>query len=378
MKHFFQVARLSESFLHDLEESCLCKIGQMGNLSRKFRIVFGAAIWLCAVGTAWWYLTGRGPDAVVQPELVTSLTAYATGARRMATLEFESPCAVRAGDPIFVVDGPDLVRQVGEIAAVSSGDSGASIEALFYTSAPEITHDANLTYHVTPSSMDWVLRTMLPEEKRQQVTAELKQSFDQHREEVISLLRPIAEDALRDAFSVVEADLAVALRKRNTELERLGGRYQRELVERELVPLVRREIWPIVVKHAQPEMDRVGQEIWERASLWRFGWRYAYDVTPLPQKDLAKDEWERFLEAEAIGVLKNHKEQFMRVQEEVFRDVARNPEVQDAVRRSVTKVVSDPEVQQIATEVIEEVVLYNPHLRSVLEKHWRSDRTQRA
>jgi hypothetical protein len=219
---------------------------------------------------------------------------------------------------------------------------------------------------------------MLPEEKRRQVAAELKRSFDQHSEEVVGLLRPIAEDAVRDAFSVVEADLTVALRKRNAELERLAGRYQRELVERELVPMVRREIWPVVVKHAQPEMDRIGREIWDRASLWRFGWRYAYDVTPLPQKDLAKGEWQRFVAQEAVPVLEDHKEQFMQIQERVFREVARNPEVQAAVRRSVTKVISNPDVQHIATEVIQEVVLYNPRLRSVLERHWQSDRTQRA
>ncbi len=350
----------------------------MGNLHKRIRVVCGAAIWLCGLGTAWWYFTGRGSEAIVQPELVASLTTYATGTRRLVELEFEAPCRVRAGDPIFVVDGPDSARQIGEIAAVSHGDSGNSIGALFYTSAPEISGDAELTYHATPNSMDWVLRTMLPEGKRRQVAAELKQSFDEHSEEVIGLLQPIVEDAVRDAFSVVEADLRVALRKRNSELERLGGRYQRELVERELVPLVRREIWPVVVKHAQPEMDRVGREIWDRASLWRFGWRYAYDVTPLPQRDLAKGEWERFMAEEAVPVLENHKEQFMQIQERVFREVARNPEVQDAVRRSVTKVVSDPDVQHIATEVIEEVVLYNPRLRSVLERHWNSERTQRA
>jgi hypothetical protein len=150
------------------------------------------------------------------------------------------------------------------------------------------------------------------------------------------------------------------------------------LVERQLVPLIRREIWPIVVQHAKPEVERVGREVWQRASLWRFGWRYAYDVSPLPQRDLARGEWERFLEQEAGPVLEDHMEDFLRVQERVFRDVARNPQVQEAVRRSVTQVVSDPDVQRIASEVIQEVVLYNPRLRDVLEEHWRSERTQQA
>jgi hypothetical protein len=350
----------------------------MGNLSKKIRILIGAAIWVGSSWGLWWYLAQRGPASPLQPELVSSLRDYAAGTRRTADLQFDQPCPVRTGDPIFVVDGPDRVRQVGEIAAVGDSGSAAGVQALFYSSAPHLTGTVQLTYHETSSSLDWVLRTMLPEHKRRQIADQMQASFDQHREEVVGLLRPIAEEAVRDAFSVVEADLNTALRKRNEELEQLGGRYQRELVERQLVPLVRREIWPIVVKHAQPEVDRVGREIWERTSLWRFGWRYAYDVSPLPQRDLAQAEWERLLEQEATPVLENHMEELLRVQERVFRDVARNPQVQDAVRRSVTQVVRDPEVQRLATEVIQEVVLDNPRLRAVLEQHWRSERTQQA
>ena len=347
-------------------------------MSRIVRISLGATLWLSLVGAGWWILSDRGPDAVVHRELVTSLWDYGTGTRRKAELDFESSCRVAAGDPIFIIDGPGSVRQVGEISLVTNDRADPSIEAIFYTSAPNIAPNAKLTYHKTPSSMDWVLRTMLPETKRKQVADELKTSFEQHREEVIGLLRPIVEDALQDAFSVIEKDLPVALQRRNAELEKLGGRYQRELVERELVPLVRREIWPIVRKHAEPEINEIGQELWQRASLWRFGWRYAYDITPFPQKDLAKKEWDRFLEDEAVPVLKGHTEDFMRAQEQIFRDVARNPKVQAAVRRSVTKVVSDPSVQQIACEVIQEVVLDNPRLRDVLEDHWRSERTETA
>jgi hypothetical protein len=350
----------------------------MGKITRLVRIFLGAAIWLSLVGIGWWAISDRGPDGIVQRELVTSLWDYGTGARRVAELKFEASCRVAAGDPIFIVDGPDDVRQVGEISLVAADATVPSIEAIFYTSAPEIAPNARLTYHQTPGSMDWVLRTMLPEAKRKQIANELKTSFEQHREEVIGLMRPIVEEALQDAFSVVEQDLPVALQRRNAELEKLGGRYQRELVERELVPLVRGEIWPIVRKHAEPEVNRIGQELWQRASLWRFGWRYAYDIAPLPQKDLAKREWERFLKDEAVPVLEGHSEDFMRAQEQIFRDVARNTKVQAAVRRSVTKVVKDPGVQKIACEVIQEVVLDNPRLRGVMERHWHSERTQAA
>jgi len=226
--------------------------------------------------------------------------------------------------------------------------------------------------------MEWVLRTVLPAEKRRQIATELSGAFELHREEVVRVLRPVVEDALREAFLVVEQDLPPALERRRDELEQLGGKYQREIVEKELVPLVRQEIWPIVRRHAEPTVNEVGREIWQRASLWRFGWRYAYDKSPLPRKNLAQQEWTRFLEEEVVPVFEGHTEEFIDVQQRIFADVARDPEVREVVRSSLGKIAGDPEAQRIAWEVVQEVIVYNPRLKEVFDKHWRSEKARRA
>jgi len=303
---------------------------------------------------------------------------YATGRRRVAELESEELLDVRLRDPVFVVEGPESIRQVGEVASISYSNFQLTGQVVLYSCAPTVDSGARLTYHQTPYSMEWVLRTVLPAEKRRQIATELSGAFELHREEVVRVLRPVVEDALREAFLVVEQDLPPALERRRDELEQLGGKYQREIVEKELVPLVRQEIWPIVRRHAEPTVNEVGREIWQRASLWRFGWRYAYDKSPLPRKNLAQQEWTRFLEEEVVPVFEGHTEEFIDVQQRIFADVARDPEVREVVRSSLGKIAGDPEAQRIAWEVVQEVIVYNPRLKEVFDKHWRSEKARRA
>ena len=347
-------------------------------MSRIVRIVVGMAIWIAAVGAGWWALAGRGERSPIAPRLTRQLWDYAAGRRRVVGVRFSQRVDLRPGDPVFVIKGPEAIRQVGEVASVSATPSGLTGRIVLYSCAPPITGDAHLSYHQTPYSIGWVLRTMLSEKNRRQIMAELAAALDAHREELVVLLRPVVQDALRDALRVIEQDLPAVLQRRHEELERLGNKYQREILEKELLPLVRDEIWPIVRRHAEPVAAEVGREIWQRASLWRFGWRYAYDMSPLPEKRLTEKEWSRFLREEIVPVLEAHTDQFIELQQRIVADTARNPKVREVVRRSLARIASDPEARRILREVVDEVIIDNPRLRAVFDRHWHSPRVRQA
>jgi hypothetical protein len=206
----------------------------------------------------------------------------------------------------------------------------------------------------------------------------MSQAFEQHHEEILAELMPIIEASLSEGFAVVEEDLAAAIVARRGEFESLGSRYQRDIVERELVPLVKTEIWPIVRKHAQPEAEQIGRDLWERASVWRFGWRYFYDQSFLPERKLFQQEWQRYVKEEATPVLVGHTDELIETQKRILAEVAMNPQVQASVRRNLARIIDDPELQQLLWEIIEEVVIDNPRLHEVLERHWTSPQAQAA
>ena len=111
-------------------------------------------------------------------------------------------------------------------------------------------------------------------------------------------------------------DLENAFAKREAKIRQIGEKYQSELIEEELVPLIESEIWPIVQKQSEPLAAQIGQEIWQEVSVFRFGWRYLYDRSPLPEKKLAEREFDRFLDEKLIPILKSHVGDFLELQQD--------------------------------------------------------------
>jgi hypothetical protein len=226
--------------------------------------------------------------------------------------------------------------------------------------------------------LEWVLQTLLPPEKRAQIARELSGALELHRAEIMEALRPVIDASLPEALRVVEEELKVAVTERRKEWARLGGKYQREIVEQRLSPLAKQEIWPIVLTHVEPVANEVGREIWERASVWRFGWRSAYDRLLPQDRSLMRKEWSRFLKEDAMPVLHKHADDFVHAQQKILLDVASNQQVRAVLRDGLEHMLDDPELRQLVRQILQEVIIDNPRLRQVLSKHWTGPEAQRA
>jgi hypothetical protein len=304
------------------------------------RVYVGLLIWLGAAFGLWRLVDGRREADRVAPAHATgsigrvlpALWAYATGTPQRIVLEMSGPARLAAGDPIVLGGSAGQVRQIGQIKRVLAAAGHTSLgeahpqvaEALLYASAPAIDGEARLTYYEMPDSLAWVVNTLLPPEKKGQIAREIAAALEAHHAEVLASLRPVIEQSLREGFVLLEQDLAAALERHQGDLERLGDRYQREIVEKDLVPLVKQQIWPVVRRRAEPTAAKVGYEIWQRASVWRFGWRYAYDAMPLTGGNLTQKEWSRFVAAEAMPVLERHRDAFVGVVQQTLAEVLEN------------------------------------------------------
>jgi len=349
------------------------------------RVLVGAVIWLSLSWMAWDMKLRSlfGGDDQERP-LVTRLWNYATTERRTADLQLESPQEVAIGDPIFARTGSGELTQVGEVLSLASHDptirkaTVPRAQAMFYANCPELTDHSGLTYHRTPDSLAWVAATMLPASKRRAVAEEISRAFQEHQQEIVAQLRPIIQDALRDALTTVESDLRAALMDHRREIEKIGGRYQTQLIEDEVVPLVKQEVWPIVMERGEPVANEIGMDIWRRVSVWRFTWRYLSDLAPLTRGDRFSEEWRRFVQTEAVPELESHTDELVQLVKTVVSESSRNPKIQSAVRRNLKRMLNDRQLQSTLWKIVREVVFERPGLRQVLNRHWNSDRTRRA
>lgn len=353
-------------------------------MKRQIQIIAGIAIWVAAICYAGFLSTNQS-DVRVR-EVRREIVSQVTGQRQRIFIQMERPVEVGIGDPIFVLDYKQGYRQVGEVANIPArvplrfgvSDHVTTGEVILYGDAPALSEDCLLRLYHTPESMEWVVQTMLPPEKREQIAEEISAAFEENHREIVEMLQPIVEEGFQEAIAVVEVDLEAALLRRSGRLESIGAKYQTDLIEREIVPLVKTEVFPIVRRYGEPIANDVGREMWDRASLWRFGWRYMYDVSPLPQRDLAKKEFDRFVNDDAIPVLEEYVDEFVWMQQKVFSDLSRNEKVKDVIRRSLQEIVRDSEVQQVVMEIVREVFIDNPRLKQVLQKHWNSPEARRT
>ena len=346
------------------------------------RLIIGSVIWLALlIGVGVYLFVTNGE----RQESNTQLIQYLTTPRQTFEASFDEQQVVGIGDPVIVFEN-EMATIVGHVVNHSK-DNGVDpnlarwtswAEVEFFSSLPDITDKDYLSHHQTPASMDWVVQMMLPEHKREEIGKLIVDAYQEHHAEITRVLQPIILKSIRDAAEVVREEFYVSIAKREKQISDLGNRYQIELVEQELIPMIKDEIWPIVEKESTPLATEIGEQMWQKASLWRFGWRILYDQSPLPEKNLVKKEFQRFMSRYGMPIIESRLPEIMAVQQEVLRRASENEEVQSVISEASMKVLRDPEFQTLTVDILRDVFVDNEKLMQVFEENWNSDDAQAA
>jgi hypothetical protein len=219
---------------------------------------------------------------------------------------------------------------------------------------------------------------MLPPAKRLQIQQRLAAAMSAHGDELSAAFVPLVQTSLRRSLPVIEEEFRRAVARHRGEIDELGLRWNDEVVKERLIPLARREILPIVRDHGEPTAERIGRELWDRASLWRFGWRAAYDKSPLPRKDLVRDEWRRFVDEEAVPVFESRMDDIVVSIQRIVGDVAANDAVRAELADAAGGIAADPEARQLVRDILKETLVENERLQEVWGSVWTSDEARRA
>ena len=350
---------------------------------RKRHFWLGIGFWgLVALGI-WSWATSPSPG---EPQRVTSeLRKYWTSQRRVVKVRLPHPGRLAVGDPVVTVDGAGF-QQIGEVDALFRAgnplpDRDAVVSEatlIFYAASPPVGPHSRLTLFETPDTLAWVAETLLPKERTREVASVLRRYFAVHREQMFEALRPVVDNMVRDALSAIQTEFPVVFQRHREELERLGREYQESVLREQLLPIIKRDIWPLVQIEAEPLAAEIGWELWNRLSLWSFGWRMTYDWMPLTGQELVRREWNRFLREDVRPVLNGHQQDFLEIVRQAAFAMAQNDDVRGVIGGSLTDMLSNPNVQRVMVRFFDELIIHNGRLRNVVSRRWQSDETQRA
>ena len=360
------------------------------NSIRSRKTIVGILIWCSIVALGAIGLRRANYDS---PAAMTQITRFLTSSTRDVQIGFAQRQLLAVNDPVFVNE-QDAARPIGRVSRIGPRDEMQTISdedptqfkinfvneatVTLFAGAPDLNDDATFTLQSTPKSTEWVVKTMLTKEKRRELVTLIMNSYRRHMPEIAEAFEPVVKDSLANAGSVIQEELKVAFTDREKEFLALGKRFEVELLQEKIVPLLQEEIWPIVEEKGTPLARKVGTEIWQELSLWRFGWRFLYDKSPLPERNFAQQEFNRFVKQKAAPILKANLPEMLELQKTLVQEFSQHPEIRKTVRESFQTVVNDEELRILLTSIFKEVLIDNPRLRETLEQQWTGAKAQAA
>lgn len=350
--------------------------------TRSRAVAVGALFWIALVALVLFAMRrperggAAAADRSMAPSVSSQVFDYLTVRSRRLSLSLPKVPA-REGDPIFTRDPAGRWIQAGYLTHTDSRRSATTATATWYAGVvdPDRCH---FSYHYTRGRLSDVIQMLLPPEKRERIQQMIREAIELDGEEIADAIRPIITRSLKQSVPVVERALKTSIATHRDEIEELGERYREAILQERLLPLVREEVMPIVRKHGEPVAQKIGRELWDSASLWRFGWRAVYDKTPLPDRDLLKREWDRFVEREVIPIFERHVDEVVEAQRNIMIDISKNPRIRRELREMAEEIAGDPELQDLVTSIVRESIIDNQELREVWAKNWQSEDAKAA
>jgi hypothetical protein len=239
-------------------------------------------------------------------------------------------------------------------------------------------NECELYQYRSSGSLEEVVATMLPPEKRLRIQEQLASAMSAHGDDLSAAFVPLVQQSIKRSMPVIEEEFRLAVENHRTQIDALADKWNDEIVSKRLIPLAKKEIMPIVRQHGQPPAETIGREIWNRASIWRFGWRAVYDKTPFPDKNLVQEEWKRFVQNEAVPVIEKNMDDIVTATQRILRDVATNEAVRSEMGKVAEDLANDPEARELVRKILRETLVQNERLRAVWSEVWSSDEASKA
>ena len=318
---------------------------------RRKNLWLGGAIWSVALiglaTLAWAKSASIGPPAARLGQYVFS---------RPERVEVELSGWLLKGDPVRDPEWGYVGRVAaieGDLAAQGRGPYRATLEI-----DPEVSLPPGARFAVRTAEGDWawIMATLLPPEKRAMVIRELEIFARDHRGEIEDLVRPIADDVIARATRVLEANLAEAVKARETQIQALMATH-RELIREDLVPVLKKELGPMAKEKADPILREIGRELWDELPMWSLGWNAFVDALPGTSKQRVDRWWREFVEQKAIPILAAHEQDLLKALEELIEQGARSPEVRRALSKATRRLIKDERFQKLARGILEDALL---------------------
>ena len=142
---------------------------------------------------------------------------------RTATVGFPAGTDLKLNDPVFVVDPVRYLEKVGLVMDVrTEGDRVVAVITVFPEQPGLLTEGTTATAFTAPSSAAWVVKTLVPKERLDQIAALTRDFVRKEGDRIADMLWPQIRLGLLDLLKLYEKQLPAALAARADLIQALG------------------------------------------------------------------------------------------------------------------------------------------------------------
>ena len=348
--------------------------------SNDIRFITGMLIWIGLIAGGVVFFR---QSTTASPVAARQIIAYLGAQKRTLEIIAPSEVVLGIGDPVFLETSSGQIEPIGMISELDfpREDSQPPVKLAwvnratveFLSGLPPLTKEAHVEYHTTSASLGWIGKTMLSPAKRKELRELIVNAYAIHQDELLQTFQPLIRQTIADSAKIIRDEVSLEIANHQEQIQSISRRYQSEVLEKDILPILEEEIWPIIQEESQPLVQLIGMEIWREVSVWRFGWRYLYDVAPLPDKNLASKEFDRFLERKAIPILKTHLPDAIELQKVLLTKISKNEKLKQTLTDAGRKLFNDDEVKALVRKIFKNAIVDNQKLKQSIETTWRSD-----
>jgi hypothetical protein len=332
-------------------------------------ILATGAVWggRTSTGASWFQLAGRVGDYLLTPS-------------REFTARVPENISIEVRDPVFYKSSNQAVpRLVGEVIQVDRINNENRVSISLYGSSrfDRPAESLTITAHQSDLSGIGAIRLLLPPAKQQELADDLAMAWNERKEETLTTLAPAFKLMMEEVYPVLEEEVEKSVVRHGEDFRSILDRHHRDYWSAEFGQLAKDVAWPLVRTQAQPVVDSMAGEIWQRVSVWRLGWRYLADKIGVGGDSLEK-EWNRFVAEDALPIIEGRMTELADVASSVVSEASADPRVQETLRISLDRLVQDPQVQSLMGQVAREVLLDNEAVGEAISRGFERPAVQGA
>ncbi len=346
----------------------------MGATTRR-KVLLGALLWAALAGGATLAVASLPAEQRIRLEHIkVEMWRALLESPPTFHADFAYGTVLQRGNGVMAIVDGRMVR-VGEVVRVRPDPGSRAVRVTF---ALDDRREGLATFRPTAgaaavsrsqaTSFVFAAKKLLPLERRARLAQEWEAFRARHAAAFARELGPLSLDLAKGALRAVADELPAVAARHRRELDRLVESLQGELAGKPIAELLASELWPILERHGAAPAEAIGRELWERVPLMSFALRAAADRVLDDGPVRVEERWKRFVEEEALPVLREQRGAMETALAAVARDALADPELKRGLATIAARVQDDPVVQALLRRMTRELITDNPRLEAWLRQ----------